>query len=1020
MALGPDEHLELECGEDIDLVGRAIGDNSEDGFKRKLEQIKLRATKLSLRSESALEVLANAVGHLLENSSLRLRFCYTTNAVATRERHCPFPNKASGIELWNQLSSGSLTGEQLALGIQSLRQFLVAAAKPKKVSAATWAKFVEFVRSSSESQLVSFIRTFEWCCGGPEVAELADRVRDELQKRGNDSKERLDEAYDRVFLYVFRLLTQPSLKRLTRTCFEEQLTAPALADADRLVLNRLQSRFDILEERVGEVEQSVDGVSESVTHLVVQHRMFAREIEKALEQQTEDIQHATTEFKDEVTRLAIQQGIHTASIDSVGFVTIISPPIVEALSPRSKTVADLLSDAADKVWLAIYGVSDTGKTHLAALVARAKGQCRGWLRFHYSMTEAQALLTLREALRRIGDFAGSERLESSTCYELICDQLEPGSCLVLDDVPNLVGAPVLTQQLHLLEGACRARNVLLVSSSHFQLPSNLAVVLGPRLFEIPVPRFSDLEAQEVLVSHGAPDAFASDETVRFINGLSSGHPLLLTLAAKFLKERDWRLNDAELTSLMRGDHSIQVADEVLQRISRSLDTQQRELLYRMTLAVGTVTDADAMRLAAVEVAIERPKERLVGLVGAWAQRDTDQKLAVSPLVRNLGKDNLAPKTLVGCHAVLGEIITNRTMSPWDAEMAVLHFLQAREFDRAGVLWLTLLGEFQTRKVVPELRSVLALWYRVPLPIEMSLDLRVTIRAMQFRVLPRYEMSLEPVLCDLDRLMGQLGPSHGHAAHVVSSLAALFLGSHDFIRAARYLSQSIAVLRASSLKQSELVLPRGKSHVELLWTLIVNIQNQAHMEAWVEAFKSLTPDEGEVVMKSKDAALGCCVMADRLMLVEMYRQPTQQKWNRVLTETLWLQQRAEQHGWGHLEAAARKTVVNIHGEFLKTPEACAATVRVYVGRDSVSPSDKGLVSGMLGKMLAGASHHREAMPWLRLSIESPDSGLPHDRMMTFLAAAKSVAGESEEEANRYSKAAAQMAKDSKDITDIEAA
>ena len=157
------------------------------------------------------------------------------------------------------------------------------------------------------------------------------------------------------------------------------------------------------------------------------------------------------------------------------------------------------------------------------------------------------------------------------------------------------------------------------------------------------------------------------------------------------------------------------------------------------------------------------------------------------------------------------------------------------------------------------------------------------------------MPLDPVLCDLDQLIDRLGPSHAHAAHVVGSLAALFLSSTDFIRATRYLSRSIAVLRTSNLKRAELVLPRGMSHVELLWTLIVNIQNQTHLKAWVEAFESLTPDERESVMNSKDAVLGCCVLADRLMSVEIGRESADRHWDHVLTATRSLQQTADKHG-----------------------------------------------------------------------------------------------------------------------------
>jgi len=1020
LELSADEHLELECGEDIDLVANALTNSCPEGFDRRLEQIKLRTAKLSLRSESALEVLANAVGHFLQNSSIRLRFCYTTNAISTRERPCPFPNRLSGIELWSQLNSATLPADQVSPGVQSLRQFLISASRPKKASSATWLQFSEYVRSSSESDFLSFIQSFEWSCCALAIIELTDRVRDELRGRINDAKFQLDAIYDRIFLYVFRLLTQPAQKRLTRACLETQLASETISAADRLVLAQLQRQFAILDDRVGDLEQSMSGVSESVTSLGVQQKKLAREFETAIRQQADVIHHATSEFKDQVARLAHQQGIHVERIDPVGFVTVGNPPLVAALARRTETVAGLLKVAVDRIWLAIYGLSDTGKTHLAALIAGGKGTCRGWLRFHFSMSQSQALATLHEALRQISGLRdNAEGVVSALWYDHVCAELGSGSCLVLDDLPNLVLAPALTQQLQFLAEACSARNVLLVSTSHFRLPSNVVSVFGERCVDVPVPRFSELEARDVLASHGAPDTFLTDRVVKFISDLSSGHPLLLTLAAKFLKDRNWKLDDPEFSHLLRGDHSIRIADDVLLRVCESMDTSQRELLYRMTLAIGHIEDANVVQLAGVEVAIERPRETLVGLIGAWVQRDTDQHLIVSPLVKSLGGQNLAPKTFVGCHALLGEIVVKRTMTPWDAEIAVIHFLQARQFDRAGVLWLTLLDQFRTRKIIPELRSVLSLWYELPMPIELSLDLRVMIRAMQFWVLPKYQIPLEPVLRDLDRLMEQIGPSNVHSAQIVGSLASLFLSSHDFVRATRFLTLSIAALRNTDLNGIECLRPEGKTQVELLWTLIVNIQNQTHLTVWLEAFDSLTPDEKVNVIESSDASLGCCVLADRLMLVEMSLPPAKQQWNRVLKETIGLQKAAKQRGWGHLEAAARKAVVNIHGEFLKTPEKCIDEVREFVRRQGPTAADKGLVSGMLGKMLAGAGKHKPAMHWLRIAIGSPDAGLPHDRMMTFLAAAKSVSKENPEEAIQYSEAAARIAGDGEDISDIEA-
>jgi hypothetical protein len=73
------EHLELECGEDIDTV--QYGDGSITAGTRLLEQIKVRSGRsLTLRSEEALEALSNFCSHRAANPTWNLRFRYITTA----------------------------------------------------------------------------------------------------------------------------------------------------------------------------------------------------------------------------------------------------------------------------------------------------------------------------------------------------------------------------------------------------------------------------------------------------------------------------------------------------------------------------------------------------------------------------------------------------------------------------------------------------------------------------------------------------------------------------------------------------------------------------------------------------------------------------------------------------------------------------------------------------------------------------------------------------------------------------
>ncbi len=983
LALGRDEHLELECGEDIDLVVSAMAESDDNDFDRRLEQVKLRATKLTLRSSEALEALSNAVGHHLENPLSRLQFCFTTNALVTRERPSPFPAKMFGVELWNQVRIGALSQDQIIPAIELLRQFLIAAAKPKKITANVWSRFIGFFKDQPIGLLAAFIRSFEWSFGQPNAADLSDEVRDKLSDRAAATQKDVNELYDRLFLFVFRMLAQSAAKRLTLDELESQLSATAITDADRVFIRRMHSRFNALEGRVDELEQAVDG------------------------------------FAENLERLSAEHGIGNLLVDAAGLVTTDIPLLADALSNRAKTVNELVAFTSSKAWLAINGFSDTGKTHLALLVARAKGPSCGWIRFHSLMPLDQALATLVESLRRISDFRMDDRTSGTNSYQRICSTFQINSCLVLDDLPNLNSPSLLAQHLQLLADACRARGVFLVSTSHFRLPSGLVHALGEAMLELAVPHFSDEEAAELLLAHGAPRDFLADGKFRFINSLSAGHPLLLTLAGQFLQNRSWLLDNDELSALMRGDHTQAVADEVLARVAQSLTDSQRELLYRMALAICELEESDAIALAGVEDSIQRPKECIATLLGAWVQRDTNRTLVVSPLVKTLGDENLAPKTLLACHRVLGESITRRPMSPWDAEIAIDHFRRAKEFDKVGSLWMKLLDQFARRKVESSARSVLLFLERRPLPSEMSVELRVSVRAMQLRVMPKYGMSLAAALADLDLLVPLLEPTHGFVAEMVGALATLFLAQHDFTRAARYLALSLGVLRLSGISQDKLRLPHGKSSLDLLWTLNVNITSQEHIKEWLKAFDSLTAHEQQAVMNSKDAILGCRVLADRLMFVEMDLPKPQQDWFQVVARIQWLQQEARLRQWEYLEACTVASVINVYGEFLRSPDAGINYASTFLMRDGISELASGLVAGMLGKMFVFANRHADAMPWLRRAIISPDPGAPHNRMMTLLAAAKCMAAEDSLETIRFANQAATIARTNRTIPDLEA-
>lgn len=946
LALEADQYLELEAGEDIDLISRALIESGEVQYSRKLEQVKVRAKRVTLRSASAIEALANAYSQRVANPHLDLRFCYTTNALVSCERPNPFPGRMSGINLWRELGNSPSSQDIDSGAIASLRSFFSSLTKPKRVPPDIWQGFLAFMQREDTAALLDFVQRFEWSCGQPAPESVAGDVNEKIRAVGNFTDElQTKEAYDRLFIYVLKLLTASGPKQLTTQSLREQLALPTLSATDHQLLELVRSRVSTLELRVGQIEDTVSSLAT------------------------------------EVATLTQEVGGKFAAIELAGVVSVSAPPNVTRLSQRTKTVAELVKFMDSRRWLALHGGSDTGKTQLASLVSGVSPSF--WIKCASDMSPMHAAKILDESLRSL--LPTPPTLPSASEYEALGRRFESHSIVVLDDLPQSLGNKAFTERLVWLAQACGKVGVKVISTSLYRLPLEIAERLPPEsILEIPAPQFTDEEVKEVFSAYGGSPSVLSSGTIRLINGLVSGHPLLITLAAQFLAQRNWALSEEDLAALFQGDHTAGIADEVLVRISQTLNQDQREMLYRLALSSLKIRDGVAFQLAEVAPAIPKAPECLATLIGAWVQRPEKNAVLVSPVARSVTQGNLSPDTFRKCNLTLGMSITAEAMDPWDAQIAIGHFVQADAPDLAGALFMSVLYEFNRRPYLQEFSSVLATWAEMPLPEKMTLSVKLMIRAMQFWVFPKYRRSDAFALNELDSLMKQATADDADAAYHVAALAALFLSDRDFVRAMHYFSQAMPLLRGTIFTARDLVLPRGKKPVEILWNSITNIGTAPNLELWKSAFEKLSADEKHIVKNSKDAELGCAVLANHLILIEQRKLETRRNWEPVKRALQDLQSWADKQEWGHLHACALVSEIQLHGDFLTDLDVCAAKVNAFLAREDRKEEAKGLVSGMYGKMLASNKRHSEAMPWLDRAINHPPAFRGHDWVLTLMA------------------------------------
>lgn len=563
--LQPHQILELESGEDIDLVSQSLETTDSAEQERLLEQVKHREDKITLKNPAAVTMIACAIEHLKTNPNSNLFFRYTTNTEATREKLSPIPDNTPGILVWERIRSGNLQGKLAIARLNDIRSILKQASQPSKLHADTWAVFSNFVRNSSNAQLLDLVRSLEWGINTSEAKSLGQEIQNTLfSEEYAEDIEQAKEQYQRLFLYVFKRLCQQGKKQLTTQELHEQLALPLLSEKDRLLLDNITTWINLVEQRLSAVEEDVSKNKEFISTI-----------------------------DNQVKKLTEAQGIETSLRYTISTPILDIPPLVSHLSYRQKTVASLAKTFERHTWLAIQGSMSLGKTQLANLIVRSQNSCCVWIRLR-NLSIEQAAMRLDEACKTLLSSPLSNNWYE--WYSAICQKIDRSTIIVLDNLPNLSRGDELSERLIQLTRACQNHQVRLLSTSTYNLPPSFQSNLpSDTLHSLQIPLLSEEEAAEILKTYDIPTA-KTNSFVRFLNDIARQHPLLLNAVGQYLELKNWQLTEEDLNGLFRNSFATEVNDETIDRLLTTVeDSNARELLYRLNLVIGSFSLEDASR-----------------------------------------------------------------------------------------------------------------------------------------------------------------------------------------------------------------------------------------------------------------------------------------------------------------------------------------------------------------------------------------------------------------------------------------
>ena len=967
LRLEDDEALEVECGEDIDIISQGLATNVAD--ERLLEQIKQRSSSITLRSPPALEAIANFAEHRRANPVVRLRFRFTTNATIGTEQHSPFPNREPGIKAWEELRRG-VADPVLLAGIRSI---LLSSPRPSATPCVSWDALREL--ATGDRSLLELVRGFEWGTAAPndggvraQILECVHEMRTSLDHLG------AEELYERLLVHVVNAIARKAARRLTRPALSAVLDRPTLSEADRELLRRLELSQRELSVRVATAEGALSALWE------------------ASERHSQILSDALIDPR-------------------VGVPAADPPPLTRGATPRSRLVGQLGGALAETRWLAIHGAAGAGKTQLALLVSAATEKTATWFRLDGLSSEVAAFRIDSIIAALLGQAAPALR---EPWYRTFGDMVGRNGLVVLDGLPAISSSDSLLDQLRLLVRTLTTGPRVL-STSQFQLPVTLTRELGPAVVQTPCPQLTDEEVRELLAAAGAPPDFLSEtKNVSLINDIGTGNPTVIAATADFLRRCEWKISLETFSALMKGEHVQETNRETTLRLVRELqDVSARELLYRLSLPIGHFKEDDALALAHVEPPVQHPREALERLIGPWLQRDIASQLRASPLARALGTADLAPHTVRACRLELAERILRRpVINQLEAVEAVLHLAGAEEFDRSGMFLASALSGFRNvRGQDVSDGGLLSIWVGAPLPEEMNTGVKIFLRGQQIATCAQFRKPLGELAASLDALVSRATPEQGWAVLGAAIVASVPLATHD---------QAIAIrLVRKALQENEILSPDGKVAPKelrpefLVWALIGGITSASDLRAWLEMVDAVGEKRRVSAQADASAEAGSLVMADSVWRHEADKPQAAQDWRHLVQDLAELEAEANRLGFVLLEACLTQARVIALAEYLDDLPA-ALSLAEGAAASTTDVRAKYLLLSIAARQLFFAKRFSDAALRFDAALSLKVASYPLNRMNDYLRASVAASFADRELALAYSLKAVELAQSDAEI------
>jgi tetratricopeptide (TPR) repeat protein len=973
------EHLELECGEDIDTVQNCANSNITPET-RLLEQVKTRTrSSLTLKSAEALQALSNFCSHRAANPTSKLTFRYITTASNGVEQGWNRPESA--IETWMALRRGRYDESARPEAIAALRTLLRSYPRPQKVSPHIWQAFQDVLTSDDDTHLSDVILGFEWGLGHGDYSQSEAQIIATLTGSVHRMRpEDASQAYEHLFGFVFTLLCQPGRKHLTVEALATELQTPTVTEADRVVLQLVRNELEQMTVRIASVETAVAHQAKDVTAL-----------------------------KQSVGLIGKTLGFESAFALSAVSLSTDSPDLVNPCATRQKLVDVLLSRAQADGIVALVAEPGSGKTQLLILLTAKAKRPPHWLNIPRHATEAQACVLLDSLVRLVGGQLANLPFRES--YDAAAEQFR-GGLLVIDDLPRVIPGGPLATRIERLARRLRDVGAYLLISSYFPLPATTEQPLGK--VHCDVPRFTVSDVAELLAAAHAPQELRTNGSCQLLVTVSEGLPTLVMAAIRYLANANWNFTTAEIEALCGGEFASAHRLDASTLLQITIpDSEERELLVRMSLAVGPFTMEDIASVARVPRAIPLPGEKVQRSMGVWLQQIGTGSYLRSPLITSALADSLDPKTRKGVHYVLAlRILSRKILEPIEAFACVNHLLMAQHVPFAVMVVIqTLAAYIELDDPIEDDFGFSRMWPSSHSLADVDVNLHINLRAAQATVLAKQGRDVAPTLNMLDALIADVGGTGWGLAIAASGLAIHLVWRHPVL-ANKYLLLALHTFADARLPDGS-TLPRLGSYPleHILWISAYNCKSDADVDSWLATLSRYTPEQIKTLKNSEMMEDNITILCDGTWMRDYQKPESERDWIPVRKKLEEIEVTARVVDFPLLEAAAVRTRIMILAEWENDLDAALALSQSTLDRFDYDDC-RFLILEVTGRQLSYSGRRQEATAWLKRALTCDAYRLSMWRRNVLITLAELHASDDPERAEQFTADAVRLSRDAK--------